>query len=725
VPDILGGLKSAAGNVASGLSEGVQQLGGDLKKAAADAWKGAVDTAKSAISTPYKAAAAAAEQLVKEGTAAAADFRQGNIGSGIGHIGSGVKKAAEAHIATSWNGTKTTVATGLGTAKQVAHDIADGRKKFYNGTAKGAAKAVGNVAKAALGDAAGAKAERTAHHVATTLGQAMDAGNSFNLGVLEGAVEGAADMVVSTVELVPSAAKLAVGMARYNSDLGYQIEVNSRIAQTAMGLGERVKEAAAHPSEMIAGAYQRASKVVSHHVNEAARTGNFETIGEVVGEATFVVASTVVAPETVITKVGQGAKLAGAVAEVGRAAEAAGQVAKAEREVARAARAAAEIGDARKVLSADDLTVTVMRAEDLPGPIPVGGTTSNHSNDIIKAAREAKSPQTTGPGTPKPQYPDTNAAAQKAGYPPPPPGHYYRHSPDGSGFQLARHPPGSKEWVNPETNPAQHVVHNNGRPELAPAKQRVTADEGRAGVTARYSEPTNNAALERAIDAAGPRLTPFQRAYARHYEPVFKELEKHGVDPSKILDRVKGLSDGAAGQAIRHNLRAEMLDIINKAQPADRPDLLKRFLNAQPSNGDRGELFTQFRAENLPHGVEKVDPGPKSTTLANTSRRADGAIKITNPPPGAAKQGVKPGTYLAEDKAGPGAFQLDQAQRYSKALEDGGGVITAANEQRYQGIVYFFANDSDAQRTLSKLGGLHPNIHVAYYNAQGNVVWLR
>jgi hypothetical protein len=50
-------------------------------------------------------------------------------------------------------------------------------------------------------------------------------------------------------------------------------------------------------------------------------------------------------------------------------------------------------------LAADDLTVKVMRAEDLPGPIPVGGTTSNHSDDIIKAASGGKSPQATGPVT--------------------------------------------------------------------------------------------------------------------------------------------------------------------------------------------------------------------------------------------------------------------------------------------------------------------------------------
>ena len=318
-----------------------------------------------------------------------------------------------------------------------------------------------------------------------------------------------------------------------------------------------------------------------------------------------------------------------------------------------------------------------------------------------------------------PQWPATNAAAQAAGYPPAPAGQFYRRTPNGRDFELVRFDQRSERWANPDTNPAQRVVRNGDQLELAPAQRQVTAAERRAEFEARYGGRTNNAALESAFDTA--RLTPYQRAYARHYEPVFAELQKHGIAPSAILNRVAGGSEAATGQAIRDNLRAAMLDTINKAQPTQRPGLLKRFLDAQPSNGDRGELFTQFRAEHLPRGVEKVDLGPRSTTLAGTSRRADGSIEIRNPP----TRELKRGEYLAEDKAGPGAFQLDQAQRYSKALTDGRGRITATNGREYQGIVYFFSNQREAQAALNQVRGLHPNIHVAYYNEQGTVGWLR
>jgi len=320
-----------------------------------------------------------------------------------------------------------------------------------------------------------------------------------------------------------------------------------------------------------------------------------------------------------------------------------------------------------------------------------------------------------------PQWPATNAAAQAAGYPPAPAGQFYRRSTNGRDYELIRFDERSERWVNPDTNPAQRVVRNGGRLELAPAERQMTTAERQAEFEARYSGPTNNAALESAFDARrSTPLTPYQCAYARHYAPVFAELEKHGIAPSAILNRVAGGSEAASGQAIRDNLRAAMLDVINKAQPNQRPGLLQRFLKVQPSNGDRGELFTQFRAGNLPRDVKKVDLEPRGTTLAKSSRRADGAIEIENPP----TSKIKPGRYLAEDKAGPGAFHPDQAKRYSEAF-DGEGQITAANEQKYQGIVYFFLNRRDAEAALNQMRGLHPNIHVAYYNEQGTVGWLR
>ena len=322
-----------------------------------------------------------------------------------------------------------------------------------------------------------------------------------------------------------------------------------------------------------------------------------------------------------------------------------------------------------------------------------------------------------------PQWPATNAAAEAAHYPRAPEGQYYRRASNGRDYELVRFDERSQRWVNPDTNPAQRVLRNGDQLELAPAERQITAVERRAEFEARYGVSSDNAALEGALDTA--QLSAYQRAYARHYEPVFAELQEHGIAPSTILNRVAGQSEAASGQAIRDNLRAAMLDVINKAPAAERPSLLQRFLDVQPSNGDRGELFSQFRAANLPRGVDSVDLGPGSTTLQGTTRRADGVLEVRDAPPGAAQRGVQPGTYLAEDKAGPGAFRPDQARRYSDALAAGNGQVTAANGQQYRGIVYFFSSRADAEAAASQMRGLHANIHVAYYSERGSVGWLR
>jgi len=204
---------------------------------------------------------------------------------------------------------------------------------------------------------------------------------------------------------------------------------------------------------------------------------------------------------------------------------------------------------------------------------------------------------------------------------------------------------------------------------------------------------------------------------------VFAALEEHNVAPSAVLNVVAGKTEAAFGQAIRDNLRTAMLDVINNPNvaPSERARLLQRFLDAQPSNGDRGELFSQFRRTNPLGQVETLNLGPGSTTLQGTTRRADGALQVLDPPAGS--RGLQPGTYLVEDKAGPGAFRLDQAQRYSEALK--AGQITAANGQQYRGLVYFFSNRAAAEAAVEQIDGLNQSIHVAYYSERGTVGWLR
>jgi hypothetical protein len=189
---------------------------------------------------------------------------------------------------------------------------------------------------------------------------------------------------------------------------------------------------------------------------------------------------------------------------------------------------------------------------------------------------------------------------------------------------------------------------------------------------------------------------------------------------------VAGKTDAASDQLIRDNLRNAMVGAINDAPAADRASLLQRFLDVQPSNGDRGALFTQFRSANLPPGLGVEDLGLNSTTLAGSGARADGVVRITDAWP-LSRGPARAGVYLAEDKAGPSAFRLDQAQRYSDALARDNGHITAANGQQYDGVIYFFSTRADAQLANAQLIRLKldPHIHVAYYDPAGALQWLR
>lgn len=314
------------------------------------------------------------------------------------------------------------------------------------------------------------------------------------------------------------------------------------------------------------------------------------------------------------------------------------------------------------------------------------------------------------------RFTETNAAAEAAHYPPPPDGQYYRRI--GEDYELVRFDPRSKRWVNPETNPPLRVVRDGDQLGLGPAGQRMTAEQIRAEFELRYSELTANVPLENAFNAA--KLSAYQRAYARHYERVFAELDAHGIQPAAVLGGIAGKTDAVSGQFIRQNLRTATIAAIYNAPATERGVMLTRFLRLQPSNGDRGELFSQFRSASLPSSISAVDFGTNSTTLAGMARRADGAVNVERRLP----RSPAPGTYLAEDKAGAGAFRLDQARRYSEALTASGGRIAAQNGQQYDGVVYFFSNFANARAARSQIRALHPNIHMAYYDELGTLRWL-
>ena len=251
-----------------------------------------------------------------------------------------------------------------------------------------------------------------------------------------------------------------------------------------------------------------------------------------------------------------------------------------------------------------------------------------------------------------------------------------------------------------------------------------TAEEERAEVAKKFGQRTDNAELESAISG----LSEYGRAYVRQYEKAMAALAGLGVKPEHIVNALAGRADTDFATAFRQQLRSGSLDVLRAASPARAGAVLQRLLDAQPNNSSRGALFHAFREANMPSGFRRVDPGVAGTTIARTPRMADGVLEITEPPGSGALPGPKErGRYLAEDKAGAGAFDRDQARHYSSQIGEEGKIRTADGKS-HNGVVYFFDTIESARAATRYMdgNGLNPRLHVSYFDAAtGQVRWLR
>lgn len=332
----------------------------------------------------------------------------------------------------------------------------------------------------------------------------------------------------------------------------------------------------------------------------------------------------------------------------------------------------------------------------------------------------------------KSRYVQTNLEAEAAYGLQAPEGHYfYRTGNTDKPFELRRFADDSNQSAAPRIEPMTVVRNARGEWELAPRasdaaarlEQRL-ADFGQEGSYAR---------LEAAL--ARGDVSPYTQAYARQYAGVLQELEVRGVDIDALIRRTDGMTVAKGDETLRHAIYDASLRVIQEA-PAragqgGRMDVLQRLLDAQPNNAARGELFHRFREAN-PGSTElrlvDLRSSPNATTLEafTEARRADGAVEVTRSPAGV--NGPRTlGRYLAEDKAGPNAFDLAQAKQYDEALQAGDGRITARSGDRYEGIVYFFSNRDAAQAAalLMDREGLDAALHVAFYQADGSLGWFR
>lgn len=251
-----------------------------------------------------------------------------------------------------------------------------------------------------------------------------------------------------------------------------------------------------------------------------------------------------------------------------------------------------------------------------------------------------------------------------------------------------------------------------------------SAQQWRDMIAADYAKARNPGSIpktEQALNDAN--ASAFVRGYVHQHENTFTYLEKNGVDVAAIVKKAAGTTDPSAADTLRADLRTAAVNYISAAPNGSaRMTRLGEVMDTLPTNGERGALFTSFRQSYMPAGFRYVDAATNATSIAGTTRRADGVIELPR-----STQGVQKGKYLAEDKSGANAYDPAQAQRYSDALSAGKGTITATNGDKYEGVVYFFQNEKAADAALKSMvrNGLSDRIHIGCYDAQGNFKWIR
>jgi hypothetical protein len=174
--------------------------------------------------------------------------------------------------------------------------------------------------------------------------------------------------------------------------------------------------------------------------------------------------------------------------------------------------------------------------------------------------------------------------------------------------------------------------------------------------------------------------------------------------------------------------------------------VLHEMLALQPDEASKGHLFTEYRREAM--RAEKVDGSPlygvsdgaspesfSGADLANR-RTPDDVVHIRE----AVENQLGVGRYAVEDKTGPGAFKIEQAEDYARRAykpgKPGGGFTQTKGSTKtvYDGLIYVFSTEAEAiagresmqgNRVVQKLLDEEPGgIHVMYVNRVGKVTRL-
>jgi hypothetical protein len=213
-------------------------------------------------------------------------------------------------------------------------------------------------------------------------------------------------------------------------------------------------------------------------------------------------------------------------------------------------------------------------------------------------------------------------------------------------------------------------------------------------------------ALQRLIDA-GTIDTGSAGLYLR-WGPCIEELVRRSEAPrlnlKHFVDRLRpGKAGRAADDEFREVVRREIIDQLKTIEdPARRSDKLHEWLDLQPSEGAKGELFSQYQrtamdahTDEVGNNVYRTGDRPGTITAAGQvkARTPDGVIEVL---PNVENE-LPRGNYLLENKTGPGAFKLKQIEDLTRASDPATGFRrSATSADRWDGVVVVFSRRSEA-----------------------------
>ncbi len=303
-----------------------------------------------------------------------------------------------------------------------------------------------------------------------------------------------------------------------------------------------------------------------------------------------------------------------------------------------------------------------------------------------------------------------------------------------------------EQRVNPETNELEWVVR---KIELDPDDPAVklTAKQRRERLTAKLEGKETFPALDDMTEA----MIPENRAQCKYYEKAFKAISDGlsytvdgktvrvpAFDIKSVVAGIEGATEASFPKKLRHAMRDKLVAHITDHVPKeDRIAALKGFIETMPDQTARGELFTAFRAATMSDPSRQIQRASRASgelTIRGTTRRGDDIVSVAPASGSSAKKMAKqrgpkePGDYLVEDKSSAGAFDLDQLKSYSADLASGSiKTGTGDTARELKGLAYFFPDKAAAQLAVDqiKTHKLSSNIHVAYYDSRGRLLWLR